>query len=567
MTATSTTSWSALRPALSCLCVGLAACSPVEPGAGDLDQYSEGFTQILVTRQRSVDILIVLDNSSSMAAEQAVLANNLGAFIEVLEDQTVDSDYRIAITTTDAGHPACMSSTPERGAFVLTPCTSRLDEFVADGEGGPSDVRAVACTDICGLDAADLAILPTTTDEDPTPAPRPWLERIAGRSNLPEGVEMMDALRCFGPQGVAGCDFETPLESMRQALLRAKDPSDPAYGFLRKDATLFVLFVTDEDDCSVAPGAEEIFSPDGDKLYWSHPNAAAATSAVCWNAGVTCIGDPSGYDSCEATNKDLAGHEAVADTDAVLRPLRRYVELFDEIMLDKRALDPTQRPIIGLVAGATIHGALAFADVGDTDPEFQETFGIGPTCASPNGIPEQPVLYATPPVRLLATQAAIGDADVYSVCDHDWTPVLESLGWWSLLDHIHRSCFTHCARDTDHSTYVVEPDCIVEQHLPDVEHPEHIPECARDENGYVVDGNDYQMPSDDVHVCHALLTDDGAWTPNVADDMSEACSDANFNLEFKLSARPGHRLPGGTRITATCSLSEHPSLTCPGLGD
>jgi hypothetical protein len=535
----------------------LAGCSPAAPTPnGELEHYSEITVELQYTRPNKVDLLIVLDNSSSMADEQASLANNLGALIEVLEAEDVRADYRVAITTTDAGHPSCPTSTPERGAFLLTPCTSRLDEFVADGEGGPSDVRAVACTDICGLDAADLSILPTTTDEDPTPTPRPWLENIGGRSNVLEGVEMRDAMSCFAPQGVAGCDFETPLESMRQALLRAKDPSDPAYGFLRKDAMLFVVFLTDEDDCSVAPGAEEIFSPDG----------AALTSAVCWNAGVTCIGDPSGYDSCEATNEDLAGNEGVLDQDAVLQPLDRYVALFDDLMVDKRALDPTQRPIIGIVGGTNANGELTFADVGDTDPEFQETFGIGPGCTAYSGDPNRPIR-ATPPVRLAAVQEAITPGNIFSVCEADWTPVIEVIAP-RLKDLIRPACFTHCVLDTDPGTSTLEPDCIVEQHLPDADLPEHIPECARDDQGYLIDleTNDYRLPAD-ADVCYARLTDDAQQSPSTADDMSPECTDQGFNLEFKISRRPGHPALGGTRVTATCSLSDSPSLTCPNLED
>jgi hypothetical protein len=554
----------------ACLCVALAGCLRVAPSPEDeLEHYSEGFAELQHTKLKKVDILIVLDNSSSMADQQALLAANLGSFIDVLEAEDVDADYRIAITTTDAGHPACPSSTPERGAFMLTPCTSRLDEFVvADGEGGPSDVRALACSDSCGLEPTDLEILPTTTDEDPIPRPRPWLERGHGSSNLREGVDMADALRCFAPQGVAGCDFESPLESMHQGLLRAKDPTDPAYGFLRKDAALMVVFVTDEDDCSLSPGAEEIFSADGDKLFWSDPDAAAPTSAVCWNAGVTCVGDPSGYDSCEATNKDLVGNEGVADTDAVLQPIHRYVELFDTIMADKRALDPTQQPVIGILGGADIQGYLWFADVGDNDLEFQQTFGIGPGCTAYSPVADPPIR-ATPPVRLAAALTAIGpEGNIFSICESEWAPVLESIAW-RRKDWIRPGCFPYCALDTNTATIQLEPDCIVEEHLPDSDDSKHIPECARDEHGYVLDAetHDYQMPSDDVHVCHAYMTDDSISTPNPDDDMSPECVDDYFNLEFKISRRPGHPAAGGTRITATCSLSEHPSLTCPGLGE
>ena len=173
---------------------------------------------------RAVDILFVIDDSSSMAQAQANLAANFHRFIEVLEDPFVDVDYRVALTTTDSGNPRCPGSSSERGALVARPCTQRLDDFVL----GDLDMRALACTDVCTLSDAELEIVPTTTERDELAKPRPWLEHIAGTTNLPAGVELADAFACMAPQGIAGCDFEAPLESMvlaldREGLPRALD--------------------------------------------------------------------------------------------------------------------------------------------------------------------------------------------------------------------------------------------------------------------------------------------------------------------------------------------------------
>ena len=131
------------------------------------------------------------------------------------------------------------------------------------------------------------------------------------------------------------------------------------------------------------------------------------------------------------------------------------------------------------------------------------------------------------------------------------------------------ACFPECVLDTDVTTAIVEPDCIVEEHLPGSELAQRIPECARDEQGYVIEASthDYQMPGDDVHVCHAMLTDDFGATAALSDDMSPECERRGFNLEFKIARRPGHPGQQGSRVTATCSLSAQPSVQCPGLRD
>ena len=43
-------------------------------------------------------------------------------------------------------------------------------------------------------------------------------------------------------------------------------------------------FVTDEVDCSFDWDYEDIFLEAGGKVFWSDPNAAFPTSAVCWTA-------------------------------------------------------------------------------------------------------------------------------------------------------------------------------------------------------------------------------------------------------------------------------------------
>lgn len=60
---------------------------------------------------------------------------------------------------------------------------------------------------------------------------------------------LADAAACMMQLGDLGCPFEQPLEAMRRALDGSVPGND---GFLRDDALLAVIFVTDEDDCSAA---------------------------------------------------------------------------------------------------------------------------------------------------------------------------------------------------------------------------------------------------------------------------------------------------------------------------
>jgi hypothetical protein len=146
----------------------------------------------------------------------------------------------VAVTTTST----CMG---DAGTFVSTTCRERLDDFVVEEsvDGPAADVRAAACTDVCPLDA--MALEPSRVVGSSALQPRPWLQH--GRfGNLPNGVDLSDAIACTVPVGISGCTHETPLLALQAALARARDPGDPQHGFLRHDASLFVVIVADEDE-------------------------------------------------------------------------------------------------------------------------------------------------------------------------------------------------------------------------------------------------------------------------------------------------------------------------------
>ena len=67
---------------------------------------------------------------------------------------------------------------------------------------------------------------------------------------------MPTAFGCIAAVGSAGCGFEAPLEAVYRVL------TTPAInpGFLRDDALLVVILMTDEDDCS-APPDTTLFDP------------------------------------------------------------------------------------------------------------------------------------------------------------------------------------------------------------------------------------------------------------------------------------------------------------------
>lgn len=383
-----------------------------DPGDGDGDGDPEPGPIDGDGCQAALDVLLIIDNSGSMGEEQALLASALiQPLLAPLDLSGVD--WRFAITTTDNGNDWCAGTTPEAGAFQLKACNDHPEDFLFNN--GQVNVQDVACNSICQYAPGKLHTLPTTTAEDPEPKARPWMESIGGVTNLPEDIDPALAALCFVPQGINGCGFEQPLESMALALLREDDPAEQEFGFLRDNASLLVILVTDEEDCSYDKEHASIFAQDGNKAFWADQTASFPTSAVCWNAGTSCSGDPADYDDCVSANYDEDGDPTAPDQ-AVLHPISRYIDILTDIEQQKRAVDPGADVSVLVIGGLGTDGQLHYAEVGDTDPDFQNSFGIGPGCEAPPPMGSTETVHAVPPVRLREVGEALSSEPLASIC-------------------------------------------------------------------------------------------------------------------------------------------------------
>ncbi|MCA9691733.1 MAG: hypothetical protein R3A51_14890 [Nannocystaceae bacterium] len=357
----------------------------------------------------SVDILFVVDNSETMGPAQGRLGFSAGVFIEAL--LAAGLDLRVGVTTTDMGNPRCMgvNPPPQLGRLEPSSCVQRIDEFTLDDIADSN----VGCLDICQHNSYSL--LPTAIDDAPGLTQRSWLESIDGVSNV--DVPLSEAVACMLPQGITGCGFESPLEAMHAALTRGDTPGDPNEGFVRDDADLLVIFFSDELDCSFDQSAAEVFI--ANQTFWA-PGSTQATSAVCWNAGVTCDGAaPGPYSSCHAENKDVSGASGVPDPAAVLRPMSRYRALLDAIADEKAALGHAVR-VAGIVGVPPGYPGAAIGYQDSTLPEDQVSYGIGWGCVDAG-------VSGLPPVRVRELQEDVGGPGLYSICAVNYIDAMDQI--------------------------------------------------------------------------------------------------------------------------------------------
>lgn len=365
-----------------------------------------------------VDILFVVDNSGSMAAHQQRLAAAIPALVDPLI--AAGRSLRIAVTTTDVGNPRCPATGPEKGAFQATSCRAR----VAEGEWTFIDEDlSAACLGVCAKDTLEFS--PTVVAGDPEAKVRPWVEWDGVTGNV--AASLKQALGCMLPQGVAGCGFESPLESLRLALARTQMPEDPQFGFLRSHADLLVVLVTDEMDCSSNPAFAEIFLDN--KVYWNSPDDPQPTSALCMRAGVTCVDVADGFDDCVAVDHDLSGAMTDDPSQAVLFPVDRYRDALAEVRAGKLAAGSAAQVRVAAIAGVPIgypQSPLLF-DV--SDPDAVANFGLDPGCvAADEGT-------AVPPLRILelVEDSSPPGVGVFSICEDSFQSTLAALSA-SLMD-------------------------------------------------------------------------------------------------------------------------------------
>lgn len=502
----------------------------------------------LVLEARDVDILFVIDNSGSMAEEQARLARNFSGFVDALD--TMKVEYRVAITTTDVDHAACPQATPEDGDLVLRACT----DAVAAGAFQFNDLDAsYACTDQCKLSAADLEIQPSLAADGELRA-RPWLESIAGTQNLPAGVSMADAFACFGPQGIDGCGYESPLEAMRLALSKARDDKG---GFLREDALLAVVFVTDEADCSTNPAHVSAFT--SEPTFWNDEDPKR-TSGICWRAGVECD-NPEGPDlgQCHAANYSLDGDVGASDGDAVLFPVQRYIDFLGGLRDGDDGGPRARDVLVSLIAGVPVGYDRGAAEIpyrtAEAGSDQQINFGVAPGCVNTEDGSNST---AVPPVRereLAEAFAVDGERNLFSICQDSYVDALAQIA--AAIDReLPPSCADTCVADRDASTPEFEPHCTVSQTVNDV--ISEVAPCVHDGSGW--------QPREGSDTCFYMLTDPDGRTDSTLDDMTvqngqteAACALAETNVEFKL-LRVGPRDPS-VAYKATC-LSAEDTSTC-----
>ena len=206
----------------------LAACSDptVQPDAAVIDATiidAVNDASPIPEAGREIDILFVIDDSVTMADKQAKLRENFPNFINVLETiQGGLPNVHIGVVSPDLGTSAAADAQP--GPTVGSGAGS------CAGQGKAGNLVTNGTPLVMGNYIIDIK----NTDGSRT-------KNYTG--------PLAAAFSAIANVGTSGCGFEQPLEAAKRALA----PNHPMnQGFLRPQAYLALIFITDEDDCSLA---------------------------------------------------------------------------------------------------------------------------------------------------------------------------------------------------------------------------------------------------------------------------------------------------------------------------
>ncbi len=199
-------------------------------------------------------------------------------------------------------------------------------------------------------------------------------------------VELALAAQCAVQLGEFGCPFEQPLASLQRAL----DP-DNTYntGFIREDALLVVVVLTDEDDCSATDAG----------LFTSDKTTALGplSSFRCFEYGVQC-NEPNPWQV--GLHTDCRGAET-----AYMNAPSAFVQMLNE------------RKGPGRVVFSGIMPPASPVEVENPGGGRRALVNVCPTGRQ-----------RWPTVRLHDVASGLGDGNtIYSMCDDDWNPAMQAL--------------------------------------------------------------------------------------------------------------------------------------------
>jgi len=401
---------------------------------------------------RKIDLVFVIDNSPSMAAKQEKLAAQLPELISALTDPDTGQlpDLRVAIVDSDMG--GCGPGAGDGGKFQM--------------------INAAGC----GV----------------TDASKPWLFENTNAYPIQTNFngDLATVFGCLASGvGASGCGYAQPLRALESAFFDPANVAPQRDEFLRPDAYLDVVIITDQDDCS-AGASDGIFAANSGLGNETATLRCATRAYACNGQNLTSF--PPGYPTTAAFTASLS--DCAARTDfcgpgvdttqpTACVPLEDFRVVASEIKQLKA--DPYQILITGIFGLPLSESDMATASLtidetpnpNQADTTHPELFENWPICYDASHPPtnkdeatgfdrDAAAWGATAGLRLSAFVDEFGyDGLKYSICEPDLEAAMVGMGT-ALEKKLQDLCMGQKLVDTDLVQPGVQPGCEVSYLIP-----------------------------------------------------------------------------------------------------
>lgn len=416
---------------------------------------------------RKLDLVFMVDNSPGMAVKVAKMTARLPMLFSALKDPETGAfpDLRIALIDSDLG---------TGGAYASGSCGPNPDNGDSlYGDTGNFQMRSASS---CGMTSGDSL----------------WIEYTHGAPANYAG-QIDSVLACLATNaGTAGCGEEHSLQAFEFALLD-QNLHQGTYAkqndFLRPEAHLGLVFITDEDDCSAAVN---------DGMFGDKPELRGESASLrCATRAHRCDGfnladKGVGYPTTSSFASSFARCAARADscpnptdgstegtdtsTPTTCSPLKSIVNMANEIKLLKGD-DADQKILVAGIFGWPLKGADGTVDLADAvyridlvpnpnvaDTEHPQVYDYWPVCYDPDHMPQSSgyeadawAYGATGGLRLAAFVDAFGSSGLkYSICERDFTDAMQGIGA-ALAKKMGTRCVTSTIDSKSCDVHVMRP--------------------------------------------------------------------------------------------------------------
>ena len=381
------------------------------------------------TSPGNLDVLFMIDNSSSTTVIQEKLASQIPGFLTALQNLPMGlPNLHIAVVSSDMGAPGDVTSS------IM--CTRTGDDgqfrvgFTTGAFSQPSGLDGGSGGSPGGNDAGALVCPGARLNSGAT-----FISDVDGVANY--AGDLAALLSCMTALGDKGCGFEHQLASISRALGADGSPVPATnVGFLRPDAQLAIIVLTDEDDCS-APAGTSLYSLKGYQQNIGNPMGPIANYR-CNEYGHLCVDPAATGPSCAAAPPltppaDLQGTAAAPTldlTDCVSDDSRSWLmSSVNDFANGIKALkaDPANQIVVGAITAPPTPYTVAWVPAaggqnplpGELWPQVEHSCGpAGGDDVNPLGQTTNDGSFGDPAVRIAQWVKAFGANGVMaSICD------------------------------------------------------------------------------------------------------------------------------------------------------